>query len=92
MEGKCVSSLCVLGFCFFSNTGANPDPKLTVVGKSLMGGWMARALGAKTLLGRVFKARGTADTKAQKKEKRWFKLSESLFPHLYDGVVFPGSS
>lgn len=69
MEGKCESSLCVLGFCFFSNTGANPDPKLTVGRGRVWGGGMARALGPKTTW-KGFQAKGNSRYKgAEEREK-----------------------
>lgn len=76
MEGKCANSPFVSGFCFF-NTGANSDPKQT------RKGWQQH-WEKKTLIGRVFKTRGMAVRKAQRKNRKWVKLSKPPFPHLYD--------
>ena len=79
MEDKCVKSLCVLDFRF-SNTGAKPNSQERD-GEDIENG---------KLWWKGFQDRGRAITKAQRKERRWFKLSQPLFPMI--GIIFPTPS
>ena len=79
MEDKCVNSLCVLDFCF-SNRGAKPN-RWERDGEDIENG---------KLWWKGFQERGRAITKAQRKEKRCFKLSQPLFPMI--SIIFPTPS